>query len=474
MNKNIEINLVKHLKQYRKKYPLISSEKKERMSDNLLNEIPPKKFDYSVNSANFSVGFISLIAGLIIVGGGGIAYSLSRPCVLDSCDLITITENNINDSLTKINPNYTEEDLLILASIINQNIQQLKAIPSWSKNHQDAQNLITQYQEITNDINYLIEAEQQAISALQMSSKLPLSVAEWQQVEEIWRRALASKNAVKSTVFTEIKNDKNDDYNTKLTLVQDKKNQAIIAENLLNQAEVIANENQTLKDNIKSLADLENLSIKWQEAINKIKGIDDETKLAPLKPELTDRYVQELNIIKARIKQEEIAQNIYQEAQTKVKEAQDSENNNQWTNAVKNWQEVEVILAEYSPESLLKDDIETLQKEVKEKLVIAEKELKLAINRENAKQELTRVCQSSEKICDYLIENQTIKVFLHPQYLTNVATIAQINKNSENATTEALINHINQVEKNYRYISSKYDFTLEIYNAQQKLILVYN
>lgn len=474
MNKNIEINLVKRLKQYRKKYPLISSEKKERMSDNLLNEIPPKKFDYSVNPANFSVGFISLIAGFILVGGGGIAYSLSRPCVLDSCDLITITVNNINDSLTKINPNYTEEDLLILASIINQNIQQLKTIPSWSKNHRDAQNLIIQYQEITNDINYLIEAEQQAISALQMSSKLPLSVAEWQQVEDIWRRALASKNAVKSTVFTQIKSNKNTDYNTELILVKDRKNQAIIAENLLNQAEVIANENQTLKDNIKSLADLENLSIKWQEAINKIKGIDDETKPAPLKPELTDRYVQELNTIKARIREEEIAQNIYQEAQIKVQEAQDSENNNQWTNAVKNWQEVEVILAEYSQESLLKDDIETLQKEAKEKLVIAEKELKLAINRENAKQELTRVCQSSEKICDYLVENQTIKVFLHPQYLTNVATIAQINTNSENATTEALINHINQVEKNYRYISSKYDFTLEIYNAQQKLILVYN
>ncbi|MBF2057104.1 MAG: hypothetical protein IGQ45_07740 [Cyanobacterium sp. T60_A2020_053] len=474
MNKNLEINLVKYLKKYRKKYPLISSENKEEVSNDLLNKLQPKKVYYSVNSANFSVGFISLIAGLVIVGGGGIAYSLSRPCVLDSCDLITVTENNINDSLTNINPNYTEEELLILASIINQNIQQLKTIPAWSKHHQNAQNLITEYQIITNDINYLVEAEKQAISARQMSSKLPLSVAEWEQVEDIWRRALASKSTVKSPVFAELKNNKNDDYNAELTLVQYQKNQAILAENLLSEAEVIAKENQILKDNIESLADLENLSLKWQEAINKIKGIDDETKPAPLKPELTDRYVQELNIVKERIKQEENAQNIYQQAQTKVKEAQDSENNNQWTNAVKNWREVEVILAEFSPESLLKNDMETLQKEAKEKLVLAEKELKLAINREKAKQELTRVCQSSEKICDYLVENKTIKVFLHPQYLTNVATIAQISTTNENAMMEALINHINQVEKNYRYISSKYDFTLEIYNAQQKLILVYN
>ncbi|MBE9222293.1 hypothetical protein IQ215_06245 [Cyanobacterium stanieri LEGE 03274] len=425
-------------------------------------------------SKNFSVGIISLIIGILFTISGALAYYFTRPCVLGECTLIPQSQENVEDYLSIINPEMDSTDLTELQlNLIAINLQ-LNNIPSWSDYHEQAQNLITENQITIDDLDKILEALTLVENAQSMSNQLPLSTDEWQRIESFWLEAIALIQSVENQFLQPWIDNKIAEYNNILSSLENSIEQEKKANQLLSEAQQLAQENDQLKNETSSLTQLKNIENNWLEAIDKIREIPPLTSAQTDKENLLEKYNQNLSQIRATIRQEEIAENLYGQIQNKIIQAENAEKNNQWTNAVNHWQEVNNLITQFPDGTFKQQPLERIRQTVNQKLPQAQEELKQAINRQNAREELARICQGSSKICDYQVENNLIKVTLTTDYLMNIARITQQSANTNNSETEILINHINQVEQNYRYLSFKYKMPLEVYNPQQKLIVKYN
>jgi len=424
-------------------------------------------------SRNFSVGFVSLLVGLLCISTGAIAFYFTRPCVVGECNLIPEAQAHVEESVNQINVNATKDDLNQLQLNIISVVLELNTIPSWSNYYDQAQALVTQYNTKIDDIEQVLESLQLAQSAQNMTSELPLSLEEWQRVETMWQSAIALIESVESPFLQLWINNKIVNYQNNLTVVTENKNQEKKAEELLLIAKNNATENREILNNRTSLKELETVENNWQEAIANVREIPSQTTAELEKNQLLDKYSNQLLKVQEQIVLEQKAINLHQEVEETIDLAKSSEENNQWSQAVNRWQESLNKIELFPPETLLSSSIESLKNESNQRLSMAENKLQLAINREQAREEIEKICDGNGKICDYTVTNEIIKVFLTPNYLETIANITQQSINSSATETQQLINHINQVEQNYRYISFKYQIPVEVYNPQQRLIMKY-
>lgn len=427
-------------------------------------------------SANFSAGFIIFILGVISLSIFGIAYYFTRPCVLGTCTVITDTEVATNNLFNQLETNdLTDNEIKELIADLVKNIDTLKTIPSWSKEHDQAEILINSYKEKINDLQLFLDAKSVASNAQNMSEKLPLSLDEWLRVKQFWQDAIAPLNKIKSEEFKEFKTLRINTYQQQLSFVNrqiEKENLAIKkrenAEKIVAQIKGENNVNDTLEA-------LREREAKWKSAIQEIEQIPPQTEVYQEKEKIINDYLRQISEVQKKITVEEKALNLKKNIEAKMKSAQEQERQNQWTKAVNLWQEVINLTGTISPDSWLKDEIEKQKNEAEGKLEIAQGALKKAVKREEIKTKLKEICQSSEKICSYSVSDRNIKIYLTDEYIQKITSLSVMSDLTNNNEQEKqIINHINQVEKNYQYISSKYKIPVEVYNPQQKLIMIYN
>lgn len=232
-------------------------------------------------------------------------------------------------------------------------------------------------------------------------------------------------------------------------------------------------ENQQGK--VTDLLGLENLQQNWQLAIKTIESIPAQTNAYQEKDKTLNNYLQQLIQIQNKINKEKTALNIKNQAQEKIKLATESQNNNQWTKAVSFWKEAISLFKKVPGEVLVKQEINDLESNANKQLEMAKSELKQAVKREEIKKELNNICINIEEICTFNISKESVKIFLKDRYLQKIASLSAVtNLSNNNEQQKQIITHINQVEKNYQYISTQYNIPVEVYNPQRQLIMIYN
>lgn len=445
--------------------------------DSKLEVIKEKKVS-SYQSTNFSTGFWVFLGGVIFLGIFGVSYYFTRPCVLgDNCALIrenkTIT-NNLLISLPK--DNLTTEKVKDLIAKLAVQITQLETIPSWSKSYQEAQVLINDYRSKIDDLQLFLTAEDIANNAQNMSKNLPLSIDEWNRVKGFWQEAIASLKLIKNEEFEGLRQNKIGYYQQKLSQVETQIAQEKLAINKLETAQKIIEEIKIKEANIKNIEQLKEVERKWQNAIITLEEMPNQTKTYIEKKEpILNEYLQQISQIQQKISREEKAINLKKNIAEKVKLAQESEKQNQWTRAVNYWKEAVDLTNNISPESFLKTEIEKEKNNAEEKLKIAQALLKKAVKKQEINREVKKICEEKEKICSFLVSDNKIKIFLTNEYMEKIKTLTMMSSlTKNNQQNQQVINHINQVEKNYQYLSSKYKLPVEVYNPQQQLIMIYN
>ena len=146
-----------------------------------------------------------------------------------------------------------------------------------------------------------------------------------------------------------------------------------------------------------------------------------------------------------------------------------SQSNNQWSMAVSYWRDAVVSVKQVPEQTFQYQETIKLLKTLEEALNKAQANLQIALLKQQAKNDLSGTCINSSKICDYSVSNNLIKVFLAQDYLYQIQQLSyQLPANNNN-----VINHISQVEKNLKYISSKYSIPLEVYHPGGNLIIRY-
>ncbi|BAQ62344.1 hypothetical protein GM3708_2750 [Geminocystis sp. NIES-3708] len=426
-------------------------------------------------SANFSVSFILLILGIISLGTIGIFYYFTRPCVIGNCELITTTETSISSSFKNQSQDLTETKIKELQLSLINGINDLKRIPFWSKSYDNANLLIKDYQNQVEQLDNLLVALKSVDTAETVSKNLPLSLDEWNRVKDFFNEAITIINQINIEELDSYKQKKINIYNNKLQLIDQNISQEKQGNELLSKGKTIATDIENQQTQVTNLSELENLQKNWQLAIKTIESIPEQTNAYREKDATLKNYLQKLIEVQNKINEEKDALNIKKEAEEKIKLAKESQKNNQWTKAVSLWQEAISLLKKVPSEVLAKKEITDLESSASKQLIMAKSELKQAVTREEIKQELIKICKNTEEICTFNVSKESVKVFLTDKYLQKIASLSAVTKLTNNIEQEKQIStHINQVEKNYKYINAKYKIPVEVYNPQRQLIMIYS
>jgi hypothetical protein len=434
------------------------------------------KDDQKYNSSNFSFSFILFILGFISLGIIGGIYYFTRPCVLGNCELITITKNSVSTLLeSQSKEDLTEVKIKELQLDLMEAINDLKRIPFWSKFYENANLLIKDYQDKVSQLDNLLVALNSVNTAETVIKNLPLSLDEWNRIKGFFEEAIAIFNNLNIEELNNIKQDKLARYNNQLKVIDNGITREKKADELLSKGKAMATEIENQQTQVTDSFGLENIQKKWQLAIKTIESIPEKTNAYQEKEPILNNYLQQFILVQNKINKEKTASNIKNKALDKIKLAEESQKNNQWTKAVYLWQEAISLFKKIPAEVFVKKEIGNLESNANKQLAAAKTELKQAVTKEKIKQELNKICKNVEEICTFNISKESIKIFLTDRYLQKIASLSAVTKLTNNNEQEKQITtHIDQVEKNYKHISTKYKIPVEIYNPQRQLIMIYN
>ncbi len=436
-------------------------------TDNLDNAVASPVSEKKQRNSSFVV--ISLITGIACLSITTLIYLFTRPCVLDQCLLIPQTKKIVNESLASISDNSNYSSIVAINQQLIEALENLNKIPTWSKYYAEAEQLVSNYQLQLTQIQDLLIGLELAEEAKAITKKSPLTEKQWQKVANLWQKSIntLSKNTqdYRDIFITK----KLEEYQNNLAVAEANIKQEQEARKYLLSAQDAAKLGESRQMTASSLTNLQLVEATWRTAIERLEKIPIETSVYNQKQELLESYITKFLDAQKRRKQEELAIKLYNQAIAQAELAENSQANNQWSMAVFYWRNA-VKFIQQVPEKTFQyqQSINRLQT-LEESLNKAKANLQIALLKQQAKDDLSSTCTNSSKICNYSVSNNLIKVFIGQDYLNQIQQLSsQFPANNNN-----VINHISQVEKNLKYISSKYSIPLEVYHPGGNLIIRY-
>ena len=424
------------------------------------------------NQRSFSFTIISLMAGIACFSITVLIYFFTRPCVLDRCLLIPQAKKIVNESLSSLSENSNYMTIVAIDKQLTEAINNLNTIPPWSQYYSEAGQLVSDYQPELTQIKDLLVTVQMAEKAKAITQKAPLAEKKWQEVINLWQQSINTFNTWQKNTQDNRKiflNKKLEEYQNNLAIAEEKIKQERAAIKYLLSAQDAAKLGESRQMLANSLTNLQLVEATWRTAIERLEKIPIETTAYSQKQELLDNYVSKFLAAQQRRKQEELAIKLYNQAIRQAELAKNSQANDQWSTAVSYWRNAFVSIQHVPKQTFQYQKAINQIKTLEEALNKAQANLQIALLKQQAKNDLGHTCVNSSKICDYSVSNNLIKVFLTKDYLNQIRQLSnQVQANNNN-----VVNHISQVEKNLKYISSKYSIPLEVYHPAGNLIIRY-
>ncbi|HEY9805046.1 MAG TPA: hypothetical protein V6D04_00640, partial [Candidatus Obscuribacterales bacterium] len=138
-------------------------------------------------------------AGLGLFALAGALYALTRPCVIGGCAAIATAQQLSQESAQILQAAKSGPEVLKAQQKLETATQALAPIPVWSGHHGEAQTLLKTYQAQEQALAQVVSAQNQASAAAQKSQNPPHPLAEWTEIQKLWRGAIAQLEAVPKT-----------------------------------------------------------------------------------------------------------------------------------------------------------------------------------------------------------------------------------------------------------------------------------
>lgn len=412
-------------------------------------------------------------SGLIIILI--ITYALTRPCVIGQCLAIPQSQQLAQQALADFNQANSTEDLLSVQEKLNEAIKQLKAIPPWSKSHSQAIKLLRFYQTRSQHLAHLIQAFHIATAATKLAENPPLPSFQWREIQQNWQQAIATLEQIPvGSPFYIFAENKIETYQNSLAIVNQRlqaEEEAINSLKAANEATKLAKARQNVAQTIE---DWQLVRATWQTTIRRLREISPQTTVYPEAKALINTYMPQLAKAHTRQQQEEFAANLLHKAQEQATIAQEFNKQKQWSAAITHWRNSINYLQQVPTNTFQSNQIQPLIAAYTLSLKQTENEFKKYRELSQINQYLETTCNQEQKICDYQITDQAIKVTLTPAYLDQVWQTALQAKVEANVNNQIqLMNHISRLEQTWQMISNKSNKSLQIYNANGSLMVTY-
>lgn len=357
------------------------------------------------------------LAGLILLSSGLFAYTLTRPCVVGSCDRMAQAAAFQTAARDRVASDPTLEALQESRSELQAAIDLLSPIPPWSPQAQAAQANLTLYRTDLRGLDALIEAQGKAFAAAQKSQHPPHPVEHWTTVYHLWQQALTALKAVPATSPVH--------SHAQAKLAEYKANAAAIEHRITAEEETEANLNSALQagqlaqQRMATAASLPGWQLaerEWQAAIHGLLLIPQGTQVYPEAQQHLQAYRLQLSQVQARVNQEGSATSSYQQARIAASQAAAYEAKNQWTQAVAQWKIALANAQQIAAGSTLTDEAKALVPTYRAALARAQVQLRTAVALQALQTQLGSLCRASATPCRIEASPEQIQITLASQY----------------------------------------------------------
>ncbi len=405
-----------------------------------------------------------------------IFYGLTRPCIFDECPELKKAQKLSKKTNSFLKNNVSNSDLNMAKVQLESAIKLLNTIPFWSNYYRKSSSLKKEYQHKLNNILVLTSTRDKLNNVVSLHKKSSLSLKQLETAKQEIETGLQTIEKMKNNNFLEeIENQDYQKYSNIIENINNKMHLEKQAQTNLKQAEQAAFLAQKRENTADQLADLQSVYNTWITAIKRLQEIQPNTRIYQSSRPLLKTYLSNTTRAEKRKKQEEIAVKLYEKASNYANLAQKAEKNNQWLQAVNYWNMAVVYIKKVPQNTFKGNQIQPFISTYNLSLNQATDKLKQLTQSKTINAELDAMCTMKQKICDYQITEELIKMRLESQYLEQVWMTALQAKAEGNLQIQVeLLNHLSTFEHRLQKISNQTGKSIEVYNAQGNLMTVYH
>lgn len=407
--------------------------------------------------------------------GVGCLYILTRPCSFGNCPQLNQAKTEAEAALKPITGLSSEFELEQAQKQLSDAIQLLEPIPVWSSHYTSARALLSQYDEHKMYLEALRVATQQAQEGETYITGESQSLEEWKERKQELEEAIKMLPPPDpSKRFENPINSKKRQYERYLQGIEQRIQAETVATQRLNRGLEAGKLALTRQNTARSLEDWQLVESAWQNALKQLQEIPVDTTVYQASRQYWQQYNNELIKAQAKRQKEEQSYYLWQQAQEQAKKAIFLQNQSQWAEAVEKWQDSITLLQQVPKSSFYYQQVQPFLSSYQLSLNKAEIEAKKALNRQEVNNYLQNLCERPEKICNYIVEENLVKVTLTKEYNQKILAAALQAKQQGNKGIQLnLINHISRLEKGLRNLSLHGRKPVELYHSDGRLMMTF-
>ncbi|HEY9861955.1 MAG TPA: hypothetical protein V6D16_20830, partial [Candidatus Obscuribacterales bacterium] len=388
------------------------------------------------------------------------------------CSAIANAQQLSQESAQILQTTKSGQEVLTAQQKLETATQALAPIPAWSSHHGEAQTLLKTYQAQEQAVAQVVSAQNQAIAAAQRSQNPPHPLAEWSEIQKLWRGAIAQLEAVPQTSTAyPIAQKKLTEYRANLVMTNKRVKVEQQANATLAKAKSTAQVAEARQGIAQSLASWQLADATWRMSTNTLRQVPRGTVAYQEAQQLLGEYQPKILATRDRKTKEQLAATAYRQAVTLARQAQSFERQNQWSQAVANWRDALAAAKQVPTETLFYNQAQPLISSYGNSLSEAENKLGLASILEEARAGLRRTCAGSPNVCDFSVSLALIRVQLNPDHVRKlVRTAIMAEANGDISTQVDVRNHIQTLEAALEAISENANIAVELYDENGSLL----
>lgn len=437
---------------------------------------PPSAQSVKPTKPNSLFPIFVLGVGTSLVMFCGSLYALTRPCALGTCEEIGQARQLAQGSTAILRQPLSGQSILAAQDQLDQSIGLLGSIPPWSPYHTQAQDLRATYQKRAEGLETVVAALQSATRAGYASQNPPLTVAQWQQSQQLWREAITQLESIpaKSDFYT-FAQKKLPQYQQNLASINFRLDQEQKAQASITSAQEVIKIAEQRQTSAISPSNWELVLSTWQTVVDRLQGIPEGTTAHGQAQALLGRYSAKISAARDRADREKDASNLYNQGIRSAQLAKESQTLDQWSAAVTHWRNALTSIEQVPKDTYHAAKAKTLIAPYEEALNLAQDQVETAQVFQQAQEDLAEICAGVPAVCEYTIDDQAITVRLSPHYMREV-TVTAVNAEAKQdvATKADLFNHILSLEHAFRAISRNTQLPLKVYTPDGALVDTYS
>ena len=418
-----------------------------------------------------------IIGGVVgVFALGGIFYGLSGPCVVGRCEQLSTAQTLNRSALALLSERPSPEDVLEANREFKKAIKLLASIPSWSHHHAVAQADLSNYQQHSQAVEQLIEAQQRATLASQKSQNPPHPIQHWVSIRLHWRQAIALLKQIRDdSLVYDLSQEKLAEYNQNLAAIEARIQAEQTAESTLDSARQTGQLALHRTETADSFPSWQLAYKDWRDAVNSLQRIPQGAMAYDEAQELLANYRRYSAMASDRTRQERFAEQIYNQAQNSAHQARDFEQQNQWTLAVTHWRKALAQIQKVPSSATIHTDAQSWVAPYRNALNQAEINLRKAITLQKVQKELNQACGAAPPICQYLPTASNIRINVAAGYdyaIEQSMTPPPLRGNS-NLINPTIAQQANSLLQTIATVGVNAQMPIELYNSQGQLLARY-